>query len=95
MDRRDQVATAAFVFVALAAGFVTMVVPLLFHVSPGVAWWLFWGGLCLGVIALVVGLVALFRRQRPRATTVDESVTSHGQTGGITARNVNFKNDRQ
>src|SRR5690242_16143968 len=93
MDRRDQIATAAFAFGGLAAGIAMMAVPLLFHVSPEVAWWLFWGGVVVGALALVVGLGALFRRRTSSARpSIDQRITSYKQSGGITARNINFGN---
>lgn len=94
MDKHDQIATAALALVALATAVVMMAVPFVFHVTPNVGWWLFWGGVCAGAVALLVGFIALFRRRDSLGfQAIDESVTSRGQSGGITARNINFEND--
>lgn len=97
MTMPDRIASASFVFVGLATGVVAMAVPLLFEVSKNLAWWLFWGGLLVAVVSLLVGLIALFR---PAATSApvpdtDQRVTSYGQSGGVTARTVNLSDEQE
>ena len=97
MNRSDRIASVSFVFVGVAAGVVTMAVPMLFSVSKALAWWLFWGGLAVVSIFAAIGVIAQFRpaRSTPSSSLNDQSVTSHGQSGGITARNVNFGDDER
>ena len=60
--------------------------------------WLFWGGLVATLLLLAVAGVAFFWPSRPdlRDTGAGRSVTSHNQSGGVTAFKVKMgKSDGQ
>lgn len=58
---------------------------------------LLWGG----IVAIAIGLIGLILlmifpgKKPPEPEHIDQSVTSHGQSGGITARNINAGDDER
>lgn len=95
MTRQEIAVSLIMAFFGVGGAAVVQVAPTLFPQHTG---WMLYGGLGLLVLSLVGVGVVFFRARRHRSEVArspapSQNVTSHNQSGGITAHTVNIGNE--